>query len=106
MTIQVRSKRRSRYLKELKKIKNDPVAAVAKAKRLRNLLWILSVAVVLPLIGFYPTIPFILSLVLTCVFGILATLSIFWAESILNVPLALEFIDWQKVMESEANDGA
>jgi hypothetical protein len=98
--IKTTAKDRQKYIKQLLEVKEDPVRAVKKAKRLRNITFAISVLVMFALLSFPQIFTGLIHDAVLCVFAILVSIAVVHGMLIKNIPLGLEFIDWEKVKRS------
>ena len=102
--IDLTKKQRKRFVQALLMLREDPVGAMRKARNRRNILFALSVAVLLLVFLFFNQITGLLRYVLICLFAILATLSVIQTDAMKSTLLMLAVIDWDKVEQMKAQD--
>ena len=99
--IRTTEKDRQKYIKQLLEVKEDPVRAIQKSKRLKNIMLILSILVLFALMVFPQFISGLIRDIALCTFAVLASIAAMHGMLIKNIPLGMEFIDWEKVTRTQ-----
>ena len=102
--VKTTEKDRRKYIKQLQEIKADPVSVVKKAKRLRNIMFVLGVLVMLGIQLFHTQITGLIRDIMVAAFAVLVSIAAFHGMLIKNIPLGLEFIDWEKVARAQYSE--
>lgn len=99
--IKTTEKDRQKYIKQLTEIKKDPVRAAKKAKRIRNVVFAISVLIMFAHLSLPQVFTGFVGDIMVGAFAVLVTIAAIHGMLIKNIPLGLEFIDWEKVARAQ-----
>lgn len=95
--IKLSDKDRNNFLSNLALIKKDPERAIIKARRNRNIVYVIGCIPLLVVFMFYNSLPLFVSFILVAIFSMLVTFSALYGDNIKNISLIVEIVDWGKV---------
>jgi Flp pilus assembly protein TadB len=97
---------RREFVDTLLAFRNDAARAARKARRIGRLLFVLACLFLAPVFFLYEFVPELGRAVLLVLFAIFITLSVLQKQSLRQVSLFTEVVDWDKVEAMAADDAS